>query len=443
MRTFTGATSCVDNCLNLALAPGLGIDGFSDSLSFFKGFTTQPQVVARSLVALSDITATRYYNYTPERERDPILSAHGDRLRAECFSACNGVYACFELMGSALDGGDIGFGTTNVDINSDSRVFLSKVSSQSLLHLNVGRDGLRASTRTQSLSERPVVMPQRWVPALGNIAQILTGFTEAFRVNAAGAKVFLATLPPASATTRSAWLSCTGNSVRVAARPVPGSVTVPGIHRLSALKRLLPHAQGLTVFMPDDSTVGALVSLELSGARITLALTDEAWRGFSGEGSLLVGLAEESGRQDAELVSTVLAFDPVIDTDVLIEDTGLTPDRLDSALALLAGSGRVGWDPHARAYYHRELPDDHDKVIRANPRLGAAQKLKESGMIRSHGSDWVVSSGKREYVVRLGSVLGHLEQGASCSCRWHFAHEGNRGPCKHILAVILKVGEMQ
>ena len=93
-RVFRGSTSVLDSGLGLALAPGLGVDGVVESPSFFHGFATHPQVIARGLVTLADITATRYFNYVPTTERDPILSAHGDRLRAECFSACNGVYAC-------------------------------------------------------------------------------------------------------------------------------------------------------------------------------------------------------------------------------------------------------------------------------------------------------------------------------------------------------------
>ena len=147
--------------------------------------------------------------------RDPILSAHGDRLRAECFSGCNAVYACFELMGSGLDGGDIGRGTTNVDIGPKSRVMLSNLPRHELLHVDVGTEGLRAATLTTSMAERPVTMPSRWVPALGNAAQSQQGFVEAFRVPASGARRFLAGLPPASASGHSAWLSSSRGAIKV------------------------------------------------------------------------------------------------------------------------------------------------------------------------------------------------------------------------------------
>ena len=60
--------------------------------------------LARGLLVLAVITSTRYFNYAPDAQREPILSAQGDRLRAECFSACNGVYARLDLLQSGFDG---------------------------------------------------------------------------------------------------------------------------------------------------------------------------------------------------------------------------------------------------------------------------------------------------------------------------------------------------
>lgn len=443
MRGFSTATTLNDQSLTLALASGLTPDGTADDLSFFHGFTTQPQVVARSLVALAEITATRYYNFSPEAERDPILSAHGDRLRAECFSACNGVYACFELFAGALDGGQIGYGTTNVDISSQSRALLSQISQRSLLHLNVGHDGLRATTKTSATCERPVAMPNRWVAALGNVSQIMQAFILRFQAPASGARSFIASLPPASATTRSAWLSAVGQSLKVSQRAIPGSVFFPGVHRLSALKRLLPFIQGVRVFSADGEAPGAVLSVDLPGARMTVAVTEEAWRGFSGEGSLLVSLAQENVRENAETIAELLAFDPRIDAEYLGDEASLAQPAVEAALAFLAASGRVGWDPHASAYFHRELPHDAENVIRANPRLTGARRLLDGQKAHPYEQGWVVVSGKKRYFVHSEGDNGTLAESAECTCRLYTDHAGTRGPCKHILAAMLMTGEVR
>ena len=438
-RAFSGETTLEDNRLTLALAPGLEPDGLNASPSFFHGFATHPQVLARGLVTLADITATRYYNFTPMAERDPILSAHGDRLRAECFSGCNAVYACFEVMGSGLDGGDIGRGTTNVDIGPKSRAMLSNLPRNELLHLDVGAEGLRASTPGTSTIERPVTMPSRWVRALGNAAQSQQGFVEAFRVPASGARRFLAGLPPASSSGRSAWLSSSRGAIKASVAATSGAVLVSGLQRLSALKRLLPHVQGLIVHGPaDEHTVGAMITLQLPDARLTLGLTDKEWRGYSGEGSLLASLAEPNVMEDADLVSAMLAFEPIIDVHRLAKDTALPEARVKAALAVLAASGRVGWDVNDQAYFHRELPDSPDRVEKDNPRLTAAQKLVSADAVQSTDSEaWIVTSGDAEYGVRLGPDADVPEKGATCSCTWYLSHAGDRGPCKHVLAVML------
>lgn len=430
-RTFVGESTLIGDDITLALAPALTPTGVDESPSFFHGFAAEPQTFSRGLVALADITATRYFQYTPESQRDPVLTAHGDRLRAECFSACNGVYARLDILPSGLDGGEIGFGTTNVDISSATRRALVNVGPAELLHLDVGHDGLEVSTPQTHAIERPVEMPSRWVRAFGNVAELHHGLIQAFSIDALQAKTFIASLPAATSAARSGWLVESRGSVRLLPRPTAQSVHVAGLHRLSALKRLLPHAQGAT-FYGDDRTGAAAVELDLPGARLTLGLTDEAWRGHSGEGSLLEGLADASSLDDAEVISAILAFEPIIEVDGLIAGSGLDERRVRSALAVLAASGRVGWDSHDDAYFHRELPDDSERVTRDNPRLVAARRLVEDRAVRRDGEYWAVRSRGGDYRVQLDP--------SRCTCAWYLRHGVGRGPCKHVLAVRIARG---
>jgi hypothetical protein len=140
MRTFQYSSLLTDGNLALALAPALTPTGVDSAPDFFRGFATQPQVLARELLVLADISSTRYFNYTPVAQRDPVLSAQGDRLRAECFSACNGVYARLDLLDASLDG-TIGFGTTNVDIGMELRAALSRIRQEDRLHVDIGAGG--------------------------------------------------------------------------------------------------------------------------------------------------------------------------------------------------------------------------------------------------------------------------------------------------------------
>ncbi|NYD66346.1 hypothetical protein BJ972_000865 [Agromyces atrinae] len=434
VRAFVGESTVTPDALTLALAPALTPAGIDDSPSFFHGFASEPQTLARGLVVLADITATRYFQYTPESQRDPVLTAQGDRLRAECFSACNGVYARLDILQPGLDGGEIGFGTTNVDISAATRRALVNVARAELLHLDVGRAGLAVSTPQTSIIERPVEMPSRWVRALGNVAELHRGMTPAFSLDARQAQEFIASLPSATSTARSGWLAVSRGGVRLLPRDAGQSVHIAGLHRLSALKRLLPHARGAT-FFGDARTGAAAVAVDLPGARVTLGVTDEAWRGHSGEGSLLEGLADASSLDDAELISAILAFEPVIDVDALIIESGVAAHRVRSALAVLAASGRVGWDVSDRTYFHRELPDDTERVTRDNPRLVSARRLVDENAVRRDGEHWAVYSHGGEYRVHLDPPR--------CTCAWYLRHGIGRGPCKHLIAARIVDGGQQ
>ena len=162
-------------------------------------------------------------------------------------------------------------------------------------------------------------------------------------------------------------------------------------------------------------------------ARLVLGLTDESWRGHSGEGSLLASLAGATVAEDADLVSALLAFEPVIDVPHLVRGTGLDDARVRAALAVLAADGRVGWDVHDSAWFHRELPHDPARVEKDNPRLVGARRLVTDGAVSPTADGWAVRSrtGGPDHRVRRWSL--HLH--------WFLAHGTGRGPCAHVLAV--------
>lgn len=426
--TFARASALTDDGLALGLSPALTPTGIETAPSFFHGFATHPQVLARGLVTLADVTAARYFKYVPSNLRDPILTAHGDRLRAECFSACNGVYARLDLDGAAFDGGEIARGTTNVDIGAATRELLTKVTKTELLHLDVGTNAMTVSTPVGTAQERRVDMPDRWVRALGNAAQAHQAMTVAITAGRTAAQRFLAAVPPASATHKAAWLTVGAAGVRVARRPTAGSIYVGGLHRLSAAKRLLTHIQSVTFYGPGGTEAApVVVEFGLPAGRLVLGLTPEPWRGYSGEGALLESIAAPTAIDHADLISAVLAFEPIIEVGALSRQAAISEDEVRAALAVLAVSGRVGWDVATGTYFHRELPHDPDRVTADNPRLVAARRLAASGAVTARGQDrFVVASGHSVHEVTLNP--------ATCTCQWHANHGQSRGPCKHVLA---------
>lgn len=449
MREFKTASLLKNGNLALALAPALTPKGVEDAPRFFQGTAVKPQILARGLLVLADITAARYFKYTPAAMRDPVLSAQGDRLRAECFSACNSVYARLDLLQPSFDG-EISFGTTNVDIGPELRTALTEIKQKDKLKLSVGSDGLSALALNYSeeiapmgriIVQRPVEMPERWVRALGNTAAIHKEMKPMFAVKGTAAKAFIASLPAATGQERSGWLTYSPAGVKILPRRSAGAVWVSGLHRLSALKRVMTDTLGLCFYtQAEEKQGGMMIEADLGCARLTLSLTAESWQGYSGEGALLEGLARPEVIENAWEIGSVLSFEAKLNEKLLAEKWRLSGGQAEAALALLAVSGKLGYDLYENSYFHRELPEEPERVHKDNPRLVAARKLIDQ--IESiGGGQWIVHSQDMDYRVTYDPNRDIKE--AKCTCAWYFNHQNGRGPCKHILAVRLKEGSYE
>lgn len=91
------------------------------------------------------------------------------------------------------------------------------------------------------------------------------------------------------------------------------------------------------------------------------------------------------------------------------------------------GRGRIGWDNHDGAHFHRELPADTGEDALATGRAAAARRLADGGAVTADGEARKVDAGDAQgpYTVR----------GTVCSCAWSRRYGASHGPCVHVLAV--------
>lgn len=409
--------------------------------TFFRGFVTQPVVAAAGLLAVADVAVARYYDPKREAARragllDPVVTANGDRLRFESFSACCGVHARLDVSEAGIDG-EIGYGTTNVDVNAPLRSALTNFAPGNPLHLTVGPDELAVTTIAERVVEKKVPLPERWLRGFAETQVIASGFDVRAEVSGAEAVRFLRALPRSTNASRgSQWVVATGGRLRITSRAVPGAVCLPGPQRLGALLRVLRHADSLRLYGPavtaGSPAEASAWEIGLAGMRLTLTLSPEAGRGFSGEGAVLNALADAETESDAELLSVLLAWEPRIDLGDMADQSGLTVERVRAALIRLGVDGRIGYDMAEAAYYHRELPYATGRVEKHNPRLRDARKLVAAGAVRldpaNHELAQVVSE-HSSHSVRLGA-----DGSFTCTCDWWLDTRGRRGPCRHALA---------
>ncbi|WLQ44479.1 SWIM zinc finger domain-containing protein [Streptomyces laculatispora] len=418
--------------LGLETAGGLTPRGAEPHPRFFEGFLTSPRIAARGLLAVADVAAARYYQRTLLSSLDPVVTGNGDRLRFESFSGCCGVYARLDVLREGLDGAETGHGTTNVDVNNPLREALSRIAGDDPLHLRVGPQEMAVTTLDGPVVEKKVPLPDRWLRGFAEAQVASAAFDLRAELPAAEAVRFLRSLPRSSgsASRGAQWVLPAGKTLRPTTRPTAGAVCLPGPQRLVSLQRVLRHATALRVYGPvADGAAASAWELVLPGMRLTLTLSPEASRGFSGEGGVLEALATDDAAADAELISVLLAWEPRIEPADLAEQSGLPVERVRAALVRLGTAGRVGYDLADAAYFHRELPYDADRAERHNPRLVAARQLAESGSVVLDGDLAAVASGDHSYQVR--ERAGAL----SCTCQWWADYRGRRGPCKHALAV--------
>jgi len=203
----------------------------------------------------------------------------------------------------------------------------------------------------------------------------------------------------------------------------------------------LPHAKTLSVFSDDADQASAWV-LDFGTARLTLALSAETWRGFSGEGQALMALLrhDDDGGKAFARVRSQLHWQPDLDASDLASDLDLSVDVVTDTLRVLGSCGLVGFDVFTDRYFHRVLPLDLSLVEDMHPRLSDARELLRQGavtVVRPKPFDATVASGG--VLQRVREMDGEL----SCTCPWFAKHQGQRGPCKHVLAAEAARGKIQ
>lgn len=408
---------------------------------FLRARVTEPRSVALAMRLVSDVVRSRHHIPAAMLERillesDPVLTFGGGVLRIEGFSSCAGIYARADVAQEALDPSEMRPGTTNVDFNAGMRAALAGVGDTAELDLAVGVEGVELKRDGATSCERKVALPARWLRGFAEVQAIQRRMVPRLELGRVQAIRLLRALPRSAGTSAATWLVPSGASVRIGATRRKGAVRVAGLSRLRALETALPLARALTVH--EDPVTGASAwRLDSGTVAVTLVLSPETWRGFSGEGQVLSQLARSEpalGR-----VRALLSWQSALQSEDVAQQAGLPARKVEAALAWLAMQGLVGYDIGRGAWFHRVMPFDLEQTRRlldaSQPRLKSARKLVADGAVSvkldGDGLSGEVTSGNVVHRVRIDAGGEH------CTCTWYAKYRGERGPCKHVLAVEL------
>ena len=429
-----------DPRLRLATCPGDQVSG-----SFFQGRLSTPDRDCAALLVIGRVAQSRFY--VPPgmlqrilREADPVITGDTRTLRFESFSQCCGVHARLDLGPEALDGADIGRGTTNVDFNPPMRAALTSLPAlRSGMALSVGAERFEVESDGERWVEKKVALPRRWTKGFVETQAYAARLERRFELGGAELRRLLESVPKTVGATDSAYLVASGRGVRLSQRPGSGAVAVGGIGRLRVLAPLVRFIRRLDIHALPDGAVTGWVA-DLGGSRLEILLSPTASRGFSGEGQVLEALADNALDGLSE-VRARLSWVPQASMSELRTATDLPEPRVAAALAALGTHGLVGYSLAEQAYFKRELPFAKDTVIGLHPRLEAAQALFAAGAVafedRGGEPAAFVRSRDTEYLVRREG------DGWRCNCPWYIKTAGTAGPCKHVLAVRLALQERE
>lgn len=423
--------------LHLATSLGDGTAQDTEAPPFFEGSVRAPRQLALLLVALQQVVAARYFTPANTVARaialaDPVVTAGEGWLRFEGFSSCCSSYARVDLQPEAFDSTQFRHGTTNVDFNAPMRSALARLRDEHGLHLTVGTDSLALRSVHEQVIERRVELPLRWLRGMVEVQAYQAAMAPRFTLDGVSLLRFIR--QSAAPAKLPLWLGRGAGGVYTSTQPIADGVRVHGLQRLRVLEPLLPLVRNVSVHS-DDARQSTAWVLELDSMRFTLVLSALSWRGFSGEGQALRALLRREQPAVARCLAGVrsqLAWQAGVDADALAVSLQAESGDVADALRILGASGLVGFDLSTQRYFHRVLPFDLSGVDDMHPRLADAQQLLQQDAVQLASGPGVsarVRSGDVEYLVR--EVSGELR----CNCPWFAQHQGERGPCKHVLAV--------
>jgi len=405
---------------------------------FFWGGLTNPYTTARCLITLSNVVQSSF-NLSPFQialMKDPIVTAGNEKIRFEGFSHCAGIYARVDVLPGGHDGEFIDNGTTNVDFNQPMISALSRINKTEKVLLSVGKKEVTVQSDSGKVIERKVPLPVKWIKGLTTVQLFLADTEKIFSFNRIQALQLFQTIPNGKVKT-DYYLVVRGNRPQFTPVKSDSAICIGGINRLKLLEPLLAHADELRVFAHSNMQ-STTWQLYFGPLRFSLSLSRDSWRGFSGEGAALEDLLEDIPERWLELVDKYSYANHEFNPTLFAVEEGVDIQKLANVTGRLSAMGLLGYDVDDNQFFYRQLPYKLNRILSLNPRLKDAEKLVAEGKVQI-----VSNNGDRVEAKVEGSGVHHLVildgEKQRCTCTWFARHQGERGVCKHVLAVKKKI----
>lgn len=422
------------------------------------------------------------YIYTKEYELalllDPVITVHPDEISFEAFSRDESSYARLAVPYDWFDKVDaFECGTTNIDFSPRLHRELDRMRSYRRTDFNIEPSGLSVAVDGAVHKEKKIDLPESWVQGFLQVHSTMTlGLT---RLTLEPVDLFnicrYLRRHKARVSPRSLRYELTpGQRSRVVLEPwdhaielgeasvfegpKPQTVRTWGRTRLHVLRRLLPVARRIDVYLAGFGLPSIYV-LDLGGLTLTLALsgwTDNDWTGGA-KFDLLTRRLNASAPELTQVYEALRQTRYATD-NAIASTTGLGVEKSRSSLSFLCQAGRAMYDLKRAVFRHRDLfmtPFSAQEAVATVKQAAALSQPEQKGAqeIVQHDNVRIIArrpvttgyklsgSAKGSDGARVRPLLhvdheGHILE-ASCTCAFYKKSKLTQGPCEHILALRL------
>ncbi|NML70628.1 SWIM zinc finger family protein [Chryseobacterium sp. RP-3-3] len=406
----------------------------TDAPCFFWGNVSQPFIVARCLITLSNIVKSSF-NLSPFQMallKDPIVTAGNSRLRFEGFSHCAGVYARVDVLPDGLDGEFLENGTTNVDFNQPMITALGSIRPNEKIVLSVGEKEVGLYKEEKKVVERKVPLPVKWIKGLSTVQIYLSESEKLHTFNKIQTQQLFRGIPKGPVKS-DYYLIIRGNKAMFSPVKSADAVCIGGLNRLRLLEPLLPYIDQMQVF-PHSGMQSTTWQLYMGNIRFSFSLSRESWRGFSGEGAVLESLIDDISDEWIDALDKYAYANQSFNPTAFALDENISLKKTDNLTGRLAAMGLLGYDLDDNGFFYRRLPFQLNRIIGLNPRMKNAEKLIAEGKVQILNKSLARTEARVEGTgVHHTVIIDNSKE--RCTCEWFSKYQGERGPCKHVLAV--------
>lgn len=239
--------------------------------------------------------------------------------------------------------------------------------------LGVGSKEVSISTDKTKVVEKKVTLPPRWIKGLTSVQLYLAGMEQKYCLTKIQIIQLFQGIPKGNVKGE-LYLSQRGPRFVFSPIATAGSVRIGGVQRLRLLEGILPYAEKLIVYQEDGGESCAFVA-DFGKIRLSLALSPDSYRGFSGEGNVLENMVKAVPQEWVHAVNSLLKSNALFDPTLLAIEHDVDFASMDTLTGSLSSIGLLGYDLHDHQHYYRRLPFKMERILALNPRLKNAQKL--------------------------------------------------------------------